>query len=43
MGDENLYESKSEAIAGIFPRLDPAVCATCTARIFRECGPPPAA
>jgi SulP family sulfate permease len=40
IGDENLYDSKSEAIADIHPRLDPAVCATCTTRIFRECGQP---
>jgi len=43
IGDENLYDSKSEAIADIFPRLDPAVCATCRSRIFRECGAAPAA
>jgi len=41
IGDENLYDSKSEAIADIYPRLDPAICATCKARIFRECGPRP--
>ena len=43
IGDENLYDSKSEAIADIYPRLDPAICATCKARIFRECGPRPVA
>lgn len=39
LGKENFFESKTEAIAGIFSRLDPGVCKGCTARIFRECGP----
>ena len=31
-----------DPIGRVFPRLDPAVCATCTRRIFRQCGPGPA-
>ena len=37
IGEENLYESKSEAIAGIFTRLDHKICARCDKRIFSEC------
>ena len=43
LGTENVFRSKHEAIAGIFARLDRAICARCTARIFEECAslPPP--
>ncbi len=32
-----LFETKSEAIQGVFNRLDKNRCRTCTARIFHEC------
>ncbi|MGV1099677.1 SulP family inorganic anion transporter [Thiovibrio sp. JS02] len=43
IGAENIFESKDEAIAEIFTRLDKEVCARCTRRIFLECMtlPPP--
>lgn len=37
IGRENLFPSKSAAIAGIYPQLDPEICRTCQARIFTEC------
>ena len=42
LGRDHLYPDKRTAIASIFERLDPAICARCTARIFWECGPKPA-
>ena len=43
IGAENIFDSKDEAIAAIFQRLDRSVCDRCTARIFLECMtlPPP--
>ena len=37
IGEGNVFAHKPDAIAGIYPRLDAALCRTCTARIFREC------
>ena len=37
LGRDHIFASKGEAISKIFPRLDPAICAKCTARTFKEC------
>lgn len=37
-----IHLSKGDAIAEVVPMLDRSICATCTARIFRECPDPPA-
>lgn len=43
LGTANIFETKNEAIAYIVKeRLDPGICATCTARIFDECALQPA-
>lgn len=36
-GRDNIFVSKSEAIADIFERLQRSICERCTARIFEEC------
>ncbi len=43
LGPEHQFGDKHSAIASIFTRLDPAICRSCTARIFTECQsvPPP--
>jgi SulP family sulfate permease len=41
IGEERLYVSKADAIPAIVASLDPAICATCTTRIFDECPPRP--
>lgn len=33
----NIFQSKSAALHGIFQKLDKSVCAGCSARIFNEC------
>ncbi|MBP8284698.1 MAG: SulP family inorganic anion transporter [Chromatiaceae bacterium] len=43
IGVENLFSGKTEAIAAVVPKLDPDICRTCTARIFRECAGQPGA
>ena len=37
LGQGNIFETKTDAIAHIVPHLDPPRCAACTVRIFREC------
>ena len=37
IGRENIFDTKAEAIAAIFQRLDRDRCRHCDARIFREC------
>lgn len=37
IGEENLYPAKSRPAEALFPRLDPAICANCRARVFRPC------
>jgi len=41
LGEENLFRSKRDAIPAIVAQLDPAICARCTARVFRECADQP--
>ena len=41
LSTEHVHTSKGDAIAEIVPTLDQDICAACTARIFRECPPPP--
>jgi len=37
IGPNNVFQSKTAAITGIFQKLDKTVCQHCDARIFREC------
>ena len=37
LGPEHQFPDKRTAIATIFPKLNPAICKTCSARIFWEC------
>lgn len=37
LGTDHIYPTKREALADIYTKLDPAVCARCTARLFEEC------
>lgn len=37
IGEGNIFPDKATAISRIYERLDRDVCATCTARVFREC------
>ena len=41
IGGDHLFPDKATAIAAIVPKLDGAICARCTARIFRECAQQP--
>jgi len=35
--DDNIFETKAEAIQGVFNRLDKEICKQCRVRIFHEC------
>ncbi len=37
IGEENIFPTKSHPIDAIYPKLDPEICRTCTARIFPQC------
>ena len=37
IGADHVFAHKPDAIAGVYPRLDPERCRGCSARIFREC------
>ena len=41
IGPRNVFESKHDALGSIVPRLDGAICARCSARIFIECAKQP--
>ena len=41
IGEECVFREKREAIAAVFARLDPDVCARCKVRIFNECASRP--
>ena len=43
LGRSRVHLSKRDAIAEIIPDLDPEICRTCQARIFRECARQPGA
>lgn len=41
IGRDHVFESKKTAFSTIYARLDRDICATCTKRIFLECGSDP--
>ncbi|WP_423228799.1 SulP family inorganic anion transporter [Pseudaquabacterium rugosum] len=43
LGTDHVFSDKREALAAIVPRLDPAVCAGCSVRLFAECAQRPGA
>lgn len=43
LGADHVFDDKRSAIARIVPRLDDAVCARCTVRLFDECAERPGA
>jgi SulP family sulfate permease len=42
IGEALFFDGAEEAIAAVVPQLSLEICNSCTARIFRECPPPPA-
>lgn len=40
IGKEHIFRRKMEMVPTLVANLDPAICATCTTRIFRECPKP---
>lgn len=38
IGHDHFFDSKGDAVAQVYRRLDPEICRTCRLRIFRECG-----
>jgi len=43
LGEDHVFPDKRRAIAAIVPRLDDAVCAGCSVRLFEECSHRPGA
>ena len=37
IGNANFFDSKTEAIRYIYPRLDKEICKTCQSLLFKEC------
>ena len=37
LGTDHIFPAKRIAIATIFNRLDPDICARCTVRVYEEC------
>jgi SulP family sulfate permease len=37
IGRDHMFASRGEAIAQVYRRLDPAICRSCTRRVFTEC------
>ncbi|WP_111706307.1 SulP family inorganic anion transporter [Lutibacter citreus] len=37
IGTKNFFKDKNTAIASIYKKLDPSICATCSTKIFNEC------
>jgi SulP family sulfate permease len=37
IGNDHFFDSKGQAFAALYKKMDPSVCQTCNAQIFREC------